>query len=284
MCLFSFSFAQQEKIREVENIPDGHVYVLGESIRVKGDAKEVLVLGGDAYIEGNIEGDVAAIGGTVYQKENSFIGGDIIVIGGSYKPESSQPKRNTDKQTIMYAGYEDVLKNTFQNPASVLTPEFSITFLALRVLVCLFWFVIALAMITIAPGAISRAVVRFQLSTLHVSGIGALSIIVGIASIALLLTFFEILGVILLFMALLVFVMSLVFGRVVLQASVGKWLQKKYLPKNYQSETISILIGSVFWTIILSLPYIWTIAFFFMTIASLGLILTARTPNNWQKP
>jgi uncharacterized protein YqhQ len=85
-------------------------------------------------------------------------------------------------------------------------------------------------------------------------------------------------------MSLFIFLLSLVFGRVILQASVGKWLQKKYLPQNMQSETIGILIGSIFWTIILSLPYIWTISFFVMTIASLGIVFTARSPNKWQKP
>jgi hypothetical protein len=91
------------------------------------------------------------------------------------------------------------------------------------------------------------------------------------------------LGVVLLFMSLLVFILALVFGRVVLQTSTGKWLQKKYLPKNMQSETFGLLIGSVFWTFLLSIPYVWTISFFVMIIASIGLIFTVRSSNSWQK-
>ncbi len=288
--IFAFtSFAQekikenkQESIREIENVADGHIYVFGESIRVKGEAKEVLVLGGDVFIEGNIEGDVAAIGGTIYQKQDAFIGGDIIVLGGSYKHENPEPKRNADKQTIMYAGYEDLLKNTMQNPTTLLVPDFSLGFVGLRFLVCLFWFLISLVITTIAPGAVSRAVAGFQLSTLNICGIGALTIIVGMIVIFFALKIFEVLGVILLFMALLVFMLAIVFGRVVLQVSHGKWIQKKLLPEKWQSESLAILLGSLFWTILLSLPYLWTIAFFVLIISGFGLVITTRSSNSWK--
>jgi hypothetical protein len=74
-----------------------------------------------------------------------------------------------------------------------------------------------------------------------------------------------------------------VFGRVALQLSVGKQILKQFLPAGKQSETLAILIGVLVWTIFLSVPYLWTLALIILLSASLGLVLTARTANNWQK-
>jgi hypothetical protein len=74
-----------------------------------------------------------------------------------------------------------------------------------------------------------------------------------------------------------------VFGRVALQLSVGKELQKRFLPESKQSETVAILIGVFVWTLFLSIPYLWTFALIILLSASLGLVLTARATNSWQK-
>ena len=46
-------------------------------------------LGGDVIVEGVVEGDVATIGGSVIQKAGSRIGGDVIVLGGTYRSEDA---------------------------------------------------------------------------------------------------------------------------------------------------------------------------------------------------
>src|SRR5262245_48920844 len=69
----------------IEDAPDMQVIAISKTVVVKKQAKEVLVWGGDVIIEGRVEGDVAAIGGSVIQKQNGFIGGDVIVFGGQYK-------------------------------------------------------------------------------------------------------------------------------------------------------------------------------------------------------
>jgi hypothetical protein len=74
-----------------------------------------------------------------------------------------------------------------------------------------------------------------------------------------------------------------VFGRVALQLSVGKQILKRFLPENKQSETLAILIGVFVWTLLLSVPYLWTLALITLLSASLGLVLSARAANGWQK-
>ena len=102
------------------------------------------------------------IGGSIYQKENAFIGGDVIVFGGKYQHERAEPLRSPDKETIMYAGYEEELRSLTQHPAQIFSPALTWSYFAQRLLSTLFWFIISLFLTTIASGAISRAVARFQ--------------------------------------------------------------------------------------------------------------------------
>ncbi|MBK6590213.1 MAG: hypothetical protein IPG22_18185 [Acidobacteria bacterium] len=77
----------------VNDAPEQDVISFGKSVIVIKRAKGVLVVGGDITVEGRVEGDVATIGGNIVQKENAYIGGEVIAIGGSYKPESTSPLR-----------------------------------------------------------------------------------------------------------------------------------------------------------------------------------------------
>ena len=170
-----------EKTLIVNDAPEMEVFAFGKTVIVKNKAKGVLAFGGDVIIEGDVTGDVATIGGSIIQKKDAFIGGDVIIFGGKYKHESKTPRRNEGKETVMYAGYEEELRNLMQNPSQLFSPSFSISFIAQRLLSVLFWFIVSLALTTLTPGAVSRAVARFQLSTLKVFGIGSLGFIVTIS-------------------------------------------------------------------------------------------------------
>jgi hypothetical protein len=84
-------------------------------------------------------------------------------------------------------------------------------------------------------------------------------------------------------MAFVLLLLAYVFGRVALQVSAGKWLQKRFLAENKHSESAALLSGAFIWTVFLSVPYVWTFALLLLFIASLGIVLTARSTNNWQK-
>ncbi len=268
----------------INDAKESEVFSFGKNVVVKQHAKGVLAFGGDVIVEGKIDGDVATIGGSVIQKEGAFIGGDVIIFGGSYRPESNNPLRNADKETVMYAGYEEELRNLTQNPTQLFSPGFSWAFLAQRLLSILFWFIISLAFTTLAPGAVSRAISRFRLSTLKVIAIGFSAFLVATLGVIACLSFLpNYMSAIVSLMAFVLLMLSYVFGRVALQLSVGKQLQKRFLPENKQSETLAILIGVIAWTIFLSIPYLWTLALIALLSASLGLVLTARTTNGWQK-
>jgi len=288
LAIFSISAAAQisvtpdEKTVIVDEAPEMEVFSYGKTVIVKKSAKGVLTFGGDVIVEGRVDGDVAAVGGSVIQRKDAFIGGDVIILGGKYQPESATPLRNENRETVMYAGYEEELRELTQNPSSLFSPTFSLAFLAQRTLSVLFWFVVSFGLATVAPGAVSRAVARFQLSSLKVVAIGFFSFLlmtVGIiASISFLPNYLSaIMGV----MTFALVMLAYVFGRVALHVSVGKWLQRTVLPAGNRSEALAILIGVVFWTLILSLPFVWTLALIALFSVGVGLVLTARTPGRW---
>jgi hypothetical protein len=269
----------------VGDAPDQEVIVIGKSVIVNKQAKGVLAIGGDVVVEGRIEGDVAAIGGNVIQKEKAYIGGDIIVFGGAYKPESQEPLREPGKETVMFGVFEEELRNFGQNPSQIFSPTLSLSFLAQRLVLALFWFVITLVFATIAPGAVSRAVARLQLTSLKVCALGGAALLIligGIIGGALMLPNY--LSATVLLLGALLLVLGYVFGRVSLQVSVGKLVQKHLLPENNRSETIAILIGVLIWTVLLSLPYIWILALFTVFAAGCGLVLTGRAGLKWRTP
>lgn len=282
-----FSYAQisiaPDNTFIVENAPDQEIVCYGKTVIVKTEAQGVLAIGGDVIVEGKVTGDVGAIGGSVIQKDGAYIGGDVFIIGGKYKPENLNPLREDGKETVMYAGYEEELRELTQNPTSLFSPHFSLAFLAQRLLSVLFWFVVSLGLATIAPGAISRGVARFQLSTLKVIALGAVAFLVTtIGVIGSLKVLPSHLGVIAGIMALVLMLLAYVFGRVALNVTVGKLLQKYLLGERNQSETLAILIGVLTWTLLLSIPYLWTLALFVLFSAGIGLVLTARSQRTWQ--
>lgn len=273
-----------EKTLIVDEASEMNIFAFGKTVIIKKSAKGVLVFGGDVIIEGKVAEDVGTVGGSVVQKENAFIGGDVIILGGTYRHDNPTPLRNPEKETIMYAGYEEELRNLTQNPAQIFSPQYSWSFFVQRLISVFFWFLLSLALTTIAPGAVSRAVARFQLSTLKVFGFGTIGVFLTTFGVLIGLGFLpNYIGAIVGLMALVVLLLAYVFGRVALQASTGKWLQKMFLSERKQSETTALFIGAFIWSVILSLPFVWTFAWVALLIASLGLVLTARSPNNWMK-
>ncbi|MEO6335078.1 MAG: hypothetical protein ABIO91_08855 [Pyrinomonadaceae bacterium] len=267
----------------VDDAPDQEVVCYGKTVIVKTRAKGVLAIGGDVIVEGTVSGDVFAVGGSVIQKDGAYIGGDVFAVGGAYKPENANPLRDEGRETVMYAGYEEEIRDLAQNPSSLFSPHFSLAFLAQRILSVLFWFVLSLGLATLAPGAVSRAIARFQLSTLKIVAIGvaafiSTSIVVGGS-----LQFLpNPLGVIFGMMAFVLLMLAYVFGRVALNLSVGKLLLKYFVGDKNTSEALAILVGVVAWTLMLSIPYVWTIALFTLFSSGVGLVLTARSQRSWQ--
>lgn len=268
--------------RVIDGVVSTTVFGMGQSIRITGTVKEgAMSFGGDVVVEGTVEGDVAAIGGSVIQRPGARIGGDVIVLGGIYHHDKAAPDRDPKSVTIMYAGYEDQLRHIMRDPFSVLHPQLSAVFLGTRLLAILIWFIVSLALTAVMPNTISRAVTRLQLTSLRVALIGLIGAVVltlGVLGSLWLLPSIVSAGIVVL--ALLLATVATVFGRVVIIAATGRWLQRNLFPQ-LKSESVILLLGVTFWIVVSSIPYIWPFIQAGLLVASLGLALTARYRVGW---
>lgn len=268
----------------IEGVNNTTVFGIGQSIRITGTVREgAIAFGGDVIVEGTVAGDVASIGGSVIQRPGSHIGGDVIVLGGGYYPDKSAQGRNPNSVTIMYAGYESQLRRAMREPFTLLTPQFTPAFFGVRLLAILFWFIISLALSAAMPNTVSRAVARLQLTSLRVAIIGILGAIVLTVGVFLcLLVLPSLVGAVLSILAALLVIVATLFGRVVISAATGRWIQKRFLPA-LKSESVILLFGVAFWVVMASLPYVWPIVDAGLLLVSLGLALTARYRLSWKK-
>jgi hypothetical protein len=268
----------------VEGETTRDVFGMGRTVVVRGDVRHgVMAFGGDVIVEGRVEGDVASLGGSVIQREGSWIGGDVWVVGGAYHHGKSAPGRNPASSTVMYAGYEQELREAARNPASILAPHWTLTSVGVRVLSVLFWFIVSLALTAATPGAISRAAARLQLTSLRVAVIGFVgSLVISIGVPVSLYVLPPVLGTFVFALAALLYVVAYPFGRVAVHVATGRWLQRVLLSERSRSESVALLLGALFWALVLSVPYVWAFAFAALVVTSLGLALTARYSINWK--
>ena len=275
--------ASDDKVVVVEGTNDGTVFGVGNSLRITGTVKQgAMSFGGDVIVEGTVEGDVAAIGGSVIQKSGSRIGGDVIVLGGSYHSDDTPANRRPEALTMMYAGYQQELRDMMRNPTGIFSPHWTPTYLGTRFLVVLFWFLVSLGFTAAMPGTISRGVARLQLTSLRVAVIGLIGVVVLFGFVLLCLWIMpEPIRVLVGLLALLLWLVAGLFGRVILYAATGRWLQRKYIPVGKNSEAVALLLGTSFWVLLTSLPYVWPFMATFILIISFGLALTARYRVAW---
>lgn len=287
LLLFGVANAQNsrdENVVLIDGASDGTVFGLGHSIKITGTVKQgAIALGGDVIVEGVVEGDVATIGGSVIQRHGARIGGDVIVLGGTYYAEDAPPNRNPAAETIMFAGYEEELREMMRNPTGLFSPKWTPGYLGTRFLVVLFWFLVSLGLTAAMPGTISRGVARLQTTSLRVAAIGLIGVVVLFVGVLLCLWIMpEPIRVLVGLLALALWLVAGLFGRVILYAATGRWLQRKYFPMGKNSEAVALLLGTSFWVLLTSLPYVWPFMAAFILIISFGLALTARYRVNWR--
>jgi len=169
-----------------------------------------------------------------------------------------------------------------RNPTGLFSPRWTPTYLGTRFLVILFWFLVSMAFTAAMPNTISRGVARLQLTSLRVAVIGLIGVVIVFGGVPLALSILpETLGVLVGLLALLFLIVAGLFGRVILYAGTGRWLQRKYVPIGKNSEAVALLLGTSFWVLLTSLPYVWPFMAAFILIISFGLALTARYRVGW---
>lgn len=268
----------------IEGAETSDVFGLGRSVEVRGTVKYgAMAFGGDVVVVGRVEGDVAAIGGNVIQREGAYIGGDVIVLGGAYHHGKTAPERNPASKTVMIAGYEEELGEMLRHPTTLLVPRWSASYLGLRLLAVAFWFICSLALTAAIPDVVGRAATRLQLTSLRVALIGVAGILVIALGVPVAMRLLPpAVGALVVIMATLLALVAYLFGRVVIHATTGRFLQRRLFPESDRSESAALLLGTGFWVLALSIPYVWPVVVIALMMLSLGLALTARYRLAWK--
>lgn len=267
----------------IDDAPEMKVIAISKNVVIRKHAKDVLAWGGDVIVEGTVDGDVASIGGSVIQKEGSFIGGDVIVFGGQYRAEGPNARRVEGKNTIMFGMFEEELRGVAKDPSTLLSPQLSMSFLVQRILAVLFWFLLTMGAATITPGAVSRGVAALRLSALKVTGIGAAGFVLTcISTIACVGFLPESFSAVVGMMSFVLIMLAYGFARVVTHVLIGRIIADRLFGESRISETLTILIGVVSSVLLLSLPYIWPFALFSFFAIGAGLVLTSRRAASWR--
>jgi hypothetical protein len=270
----------------VDGVSDDIVFALGHSLRINGTVKApngAIALGGDVVVQGIVEGDVAAVGGSVIQLEGARINGDVMVVGGTYRHADKEPLRGPAGQTIIYSGYEPELRNMMRNPQDLLAPHWSAGYIGFRILAILFWFIVSLALTAAMPGTIGRGIARLQLTSLRVAFIGFLgAVAIGPGALLALRYLPSPISVVVGLMVLLLILVAGLFGRVIIYAATGRWLQQSLFKHRGKSEAVALLLGTTLWIVLSSLPYLWPFVVAVAWVISLGLALTARYRVGWK--
>jgi hypothetical protein len=134
------------------------------------------------------------------------------------------------------------------------------------------------------PGTISRGIARLQLTSLRVAIIGFLgAVAIGPGALLALRYLPTPISVVVGLMAFLLILIAWLFGRVIIYAATGRWLQRKFLKLGKNSEAVALLLGTIFWLTLSSLPYVWPVVVAIVLVMSLGLALTARYRVGWKR-
>jgi hypothetical protein len=121
-----------------------------------------------------------------------------------------------------------------------------------------------------------------QLTSLRVAAIGLIGVVVLFVGVLLCLWIMpEPVRVLVGLLALALWLVASLFGRVILYAATGRWLQRNFVPFGKNSEAVALLLGTSLWVLLTSLPYVWPFMATFILIISFGLALTARYRVNW---
>src|SRR2546422_4194609 len=133
-------------------------------------------------------------------------------------------------------------------------------------------------------GTISRGIARLQLTSLRVAVIGFLgAVAIGPGALFALRYLPTPISVLIGLMVLLLILIAGLFGRVIIYAATGRWLQRKLMKVGKNSESVALLLGTTFWIVLSSLPYIWPLVVAVVLVTSLGLALTARYHVGWRR-
>jgi hypothetical protein len=250
------------------------IVVRGRSLDVLGQVNgSVLILGSDAVIEGRVERDATVLGGSLIQRNGGFIGGNVIVLGGSYTRTPDAAPLKPEAKTIVIREYGEYLRDTFQHPwRRMFIPQVNPLYVGQRILGFLFYFLIALLLIALVPAQLNRANQALKYNYLRVGLIGFSGLSLSLICLLLLVRTLpiEVAAPVTLFVSL-IMLGGYFFGSLAVHLLVGRWIQQRLRQGKDHSHINALLYGMALFAVLFSIPVLGMVAALALAILSFGI-------------
>ncbi len=246
-----------------ENVKN-NLLSFGKDIVVNGTVERSLIkIGGSLKLNGKVNRDVVCISSKVELGKDFFIGGDLIVIGGSLKGKDE----NNIKGDIHNINF------SFKKIDSSLT-SFALNSNTLNLIKIFFLIVsliFSLIIFGLAPVKIKKAEELLSDNILRIGSLGILSLLIFLILflLSVILSFIYI-GIPLLLIILIFFICLFIFGRTIVYYSIGQWVINKFNLSIF-SPAIFLLIGVIIYAVLSFIPVAGFILLKMLALFELGI-------------
>ena len=227
--------------------------------------KSVVVFGGALTINGRVEEDAVAIGGSISLAPGAEVGGDAVVIGGTVtKPTNA--KITGDVVEIGGAWLGNSIKG-----AAAQTPLIAASFAILSAIAMLVLLVVLAALF---PKQIEKALAVVEKEWLKSFGFGVLGLILIVPIIIGLII--SLLGIPLIPIFFLIAVAGYIMGYVVVAGCIGRRIFKSFKPKKAKPLALEVLLGAVVILLVGIVPFVGWLAKSLAILAGFGAVILTR--------
>jgi len=238
----------------------------GGTIEINGNVKgSVILIGGSLKLEGQVEEDVICVSTTITLGEKTLITGDFFVIGGDVKP----PVQGTVKSMVG----REYLNFNFKKIENTIIPTLADTrtMAFLKIVIIFFWFIVTLILFAVIPRKINSAEEIFEKHLLKLGFIGILSLVTFIFSLFIFIVLsFVIIGIPLLFILLILYFITFLFGRTVMFYFIGIKLSRRLNLKKI-TPAVFIMIGAIIYALLKFLPIVGPVLLIIVNIFEIGI-------------
>jgi hypothetical protein len=244
-----FVYSQEIEINKNE-IKKDNIFLLSKTFRLEGEVRgSIFAIGGKILINGNVTEDIVCIGSELIIGQSARITGNLLVFGG---------KIDKDPQAVVKGDYFFTKLNLKKIESTILpflidkTGKMSIY----RIIKLILWIIIALVLFSVFSQHVidGKEILRKNILKVLLFGVFSIITFIFLLIIFIILSFFFI-GIPFTIALVIIFIMLIMFGRVLLFLYIGSLINEKLLKKDF-SPVVYILIGGILYGILKMIPLI----------------------------
>lgn len=251
---------------------DRSVIKIGSDVHVEKDMRveDAVAVGGSVYVDGIVDGDAVAVGGTIHLSEEAIIHGDAVTVGGTIDKAEGAMIYGTTVDVGSF-NFENIFagKHFFSGHRGIPKILTIIPLIGLFALVLLLSILIPTELSTVAANIKNEPIIMFLWGILGIILIVPLAVMLAISIIGIVLIPIEVLAV---FLALLI-------GYIAVAIIIGKKLLRA-LNKDNPAVILSAILGVLILWLVGLIPIFGSIVMVIAWIIGFGAVIIAVARRN----